>query len=139
MALSDREQQMLDEIESALTEDVAFTESVRKVNVASQDRSVMRGWVIIAVGVVLLFAGFFVKIAGFPLLSLVGFGLMFWGGILLIRHADRSNGAGRSKVPKRAMSTAAKRASKGSGRSKRGGSGNGLADSFQRRFDDRHR
>ncbi|ALE19431.1 DUF3040 domain-containing protein [Lawsonella clevelandensis] len=139
MALSDREQQMLDEIESALTEDVAFTKSVRKVNEAPQDRSVIQGWAIIAVGVVLLFAGFFVKIAGFPLLSLVGFGLMFWGGILLIRHSDQSRGVGRNKASKRAMSTAAKSASRAPGRSKRGGSGNGLADSFQQRFDDRNR
>lgn len=138
MALSDREQQMLDEIESALTEDVAFTESVRKVNDAPRDRSVAQGWAVIAVGVVLLFAGFFVKIAGFPLLSLVGFGLMFWGGIMLIRHSDQSREVGRNKAPKRTMSATTKRASKGAGRSKRGDAGNGLADSFQRRFDDRN-
>ena len=36
MALSDREQQMLDEIESALNEDAEFTKSVREVSNPSQ-------------------------------------------------------------------------------------------------------
>ena len=74
MALSDREQQMLDEIESALNEDAEFTKSVREVSMPDQkhahhtQHATAWGWTLIAVGVVLLFAGFFVNIAGFPLL-----------------------------------------------------------------------
>ena len=137
MALSDREQQMLDEIESALTEDVEFTESVRKMSTAPQDRTIIQGWAVIAVGVVLLFAGFFVKIAGFPLLSLVGFGLIFLGGIMLLRHFDHSHGTGAKKGATQAKKPLSKSTAQGSGRSGRGSSGDGLAGSFQRRFDDR--
>lgn len=72
MALSDREQQMLDEIESALNEDAEFTKSVREVSNPSQkhahhtQHATAWGWTLIAVGVVLLFAGFFCENCWIP-------------------------------------------------------------------------
>ena len=143
MALSDREQQMFDEIESALNEDAEFTKSVREVSNPSQkhahhtQHATAWGWTLIAVGVVLLFAGFFVKIAGFPLLSLVGFVMMFLGSIMLIQHSDRGPQE-ETRKPARKQKKSAQKGLADDARQqpRRHGSGSGLADSFRHRFDD---
>jgi len=71
MALSEREQRLLAEIESALTEDQEFTDSVAQ-SATRQQRSDRTAWLtLIAVGALLLVGGFFVKIASFPLISLL--------------------------------------------------------------------
>lgn len=126
MALSDREQRLLAEIESALTEDQEFAETVAKVHRETKDRTVLRGWTLIAVGALLLVGGFFLKIASFPLISLIGFVVMFGGGIMLLRHSDS---AGVSARPKSAKKTRKKTADRPKD------DPSGLAGSFYKRFE----
>lgn len=125
MALSDREQRLLAEIESALTEDQEFTDSVAKVQRDSKDRTVLRGWTLIAVGALLLVGGFFLKIASFPLISLLGFLVMFGGGVILIRHSDS---------PKKSGTKISGKKSKAKASGKSNDDPNGLANSFYKRF-----
>lgn len=127
MALSDREQRLLAEIESALTEDQEFTDTVAKVQRDNKDRTVLRGWTLIAVGALLLVGGFFLKIASFPLISLLGFLVMFAGGVMLIRYSDNP------KKKHGLKSSETKRKTKTGDNSN--DDPNGLAGSFYKRFE----
>ncbi|HHY07662.1 MAG: DUF3040 domain-containing protein [Lawsonella sp.] len=127
MALSEREQRLLAEIESALTEDQEFTDSVAKAQRDNKDRTVLRGWTLIAVGALLLVGGFFVKIASFPLISLLGFLVMFGGGLMLIKHSDNPTNTKTAKKKTKAKKAVADDNSNDDP--------NGLAGSFYKRFE----
>ncbi|MFT3662026.1 MAG: DUF3040 domain-containing protein [Gordonia sp. (in: high G+C Gram-positive bacteria)] len=88
MPLSEHEQRMLDEIESALyAEDPKFVSSVSKQRVGRPDgRRRWQAALLLLIGLGLLVGGIMVdvRIGEFPIISLVGFFVMFAGGLLLI-------------------------------------------------------
>ena len=138
MPLSEHEQRMLDQIESALyAEDPKFASSVRGGNLrAPSTRRRLQGVGLFVLGLAMLVAGVAVKatmIAGVPALSVLGFVVMFGGVIFAITgspgHGGRENGVapGNARPARR-------------GKSGKGGAGgsftNRMEDRFRRRFDE---
>lgn len=134
MPLSDHEQRMLDQIESALyAEDPKFASSVRggAFRAPSTKRRVQGGALFVA-GLAMLVAGVAVKatmIGSFPILSLLGFIVMFLGVVFAITgpragaKGDRSATTANAPRQKRA----------------KGGSGSftsRMEDRFRKRFDE---
>jgi hypothetical protein len=134
MPLSDHEQRMLDQIESALyAEDPKFASSVRGGNLrAPSARRRLQGAALFILGLAMLVSGVAFKatmIGSFPILSVIGFIVMFGGVVFAItgprvaRGRDRSApepGVARNKRPK------------GSG----GSFTSRMEDRFRRRFDE---
>ncbi|MBI3692354.1 MAG: DUF3040 domain-containing protein, partial [Mycolicibacterium aromaticivorans] len=84
MPLSDHEQRMLDQIESALyAEDPKFASSVRGGTLrAPSTRRRLQGAGLFVIGLAMLVAGVAFKatmIGSFPILSVIGFVVMFGG------------------------------------------------------------
>jgi hypothetical protein len=131
---------MLDQIESALyAEDPKFASSVRggRMRAASSKRRLQAG-ALFFLGLVLLVAGVALpfKPGGFPIISLLGFVVMFGAGVLFLMRGSKK---GLSAVPDEAG-----RPAKGSAAGKRsdgrkGGSSGGFSsrmeDRFKRRFE----
>ncbi|MCK0092908.1 DUF3040 domain-containing protein [Rhodococcus sp. HNM0563] len=100
MPLSEHEQRMLDQIESALyAEDPKFASTVRgkRLGMASNRRRLQAG-ALFVLGLTLLIAGVAlpVKPGGFPIISLLGFLVMFAAGVLVLvdgRHRSASGAA----------------------------------------------
>ncbi len=127
MPLSDHEQRMLDQIESALyAEDPKFASSVRGGNLrAPSARRRLQGAVVFIVGLALLICGVAFRatqISGFPILSVFGFILMF-GGVVFAITGPRVAGArdGGSPEP-------------GSAQQKRAKGNNSFASRMEERF-----
>ena len=135
MPLSDHEQRMLDQIESALyAEDPKFASSVRGGNLrAPSARRRLQGGVLFVIGLALLVAGVPFKatwIASLPVLSVVGFIVMF-GGVVFAITGPRVAGGGEAR---RCRGGGAARRSKAKGG---GGSFTSrMEDRFRRRFDE---
>ncbi|CAM2851848.1 hypothetical protein BST27_06640 [Mycobacterium intermedium] len=133
MPLSDHEQRMLDQIESALyAEDPKFASSVRGGGFrAPTARRRLQGVALFVIGLGMLVAGVAIKatmIGSFPILSVLGFIVMF-GGVVYAISGPRLSGLpdrGPSSGPGR------QRRSKGSG----GSFTSRMEDRFRRRFDD---
>jgi Protein of unknown function (DUF3040) len=134
MPLSDHEQRMLDQIESALyAEDPKFASSVRGGTLrAPSARRRLQGAALFVIGLAMLISGVAfpaTQISGFPILSVVGFIVMFGGVVFAItgpRVSGRREGAGSEPgAPKQ------KRA-RGSG----GSFTSRMEDRFRRRFDE---
>src|ERR1700760_1061086 len=135
MPLSDHEQRMLDQIESALyAEDPKFASSVRGGNLrAPSARRRLQGAVLFVIGLALLVAGvpFYANVNhAFLIVSIVGFVVMFGGVVYAItgpRVAGGGDKSGSGWEP-------------GAARSKKGkGSGSftsRMEDRFRRRFDE---
>src|SRR5690242_11766242 len=134
MPLSDHEQRMLDQIESALyAEDPKFASSVRGGTLrAPSTRRRLQGAALFVIGLAMLVCGVAFRatmISNFPVLSVIGFLVMFGGVIFAITGPrvagrDRSGGAEPGAArPKRA---------KGSG----GSFTSRMEDRFRRRFDE---
>ncbi|MDQ1179864.1 hypothetical protein QE397_001319 [Rhodococcus sp. SORGH_AS 301] len=87
MPLSEHEQRMLDQIESALyAEDPKFASTVRGGRIrAASTRRRFQAVALFVIGLILLIAGVALpfKPGGFPIISLVGFVFMFGSGVLL--------------------------------------------------------
>lgn len=101
MPLSDHEQRMLDQIESALyAEDPKFASSVRGGGLrAPSARRRIQGAIMLAVGLGMLVAGvpFYATVNhGFLALSIVGFVVMFGGVIFAVTGPRVSRGQGQS-------------------------------------------
>ena len=133
MPLSDHEQRMLDQIESALyAEDPKFASSVRGGNLrAPSTRRRVQGAALFVLGLALLVSGVAFKatmIGGFPILSVVGFVVMF-GGVVFAITGRR--GAGKDKAAPGGAAPRQKKA-KGSG----GSFTSRMEDRFRRRFDE---
>ncbi|GAS93332.1 transmembrane protein [Mycolicibacterium canariasense] len=134
MPLSDHEQRMLDQIESALyAEDPKFASSVRGGTLrAPSTRRRLQGAALFVIGLALLVSGVAFKatmIGSFPVLSVIGFVVMF-GGVVFAVTGPRVAGPVDKSAP-----------SGGSARGKRGKSGGGsfttrMEDRFRRRFDE---
>lgn len=132
MPLSDHEQRMLDQIESALyAEDPKFASSVRGGTLRTPStRRRLQGAGLFVIGLAMLVAGVAFKatmIGSFPILSVLGFLVMFGSVVFAINGPrtaagrERSGGSGPAK-PRRA---------KGSG----GSFTSRMEDRFRRRFD----
>ena len=132
MPLSDHEQRMLDEIESALyAEDPKFASSVRGGGLrAPTTRRRIRGLALFVVGLLMLVSGipFYATVNhGFLALSVVGFVVMFAGVVFAITGNQAVGG--HEIAPK---------GSGGPQRRVKGGSGtfaSRMEDRFRRRFD----
>jgi len=133
MPLSDHEQRMLDQIESALyAEDPKFASSVRGGNLrAPSARRRLQGAVVFIVGLALLICGVAFRatqISGFPVLSVVGFVLMF-GGVVYAITGPRLAG-GREGAAPEPNTAPQKRAKGGNSFSSR------MEERFRRRFEE---
>ncbi|WP_024445451.1 DUF3040 domain-containing protein [Mycolicibacterium iranicum] len=133
MPLSDHEQRMLDQIESALyAEDPKFASSVRGGTLrAPSTRRRLQGAALFVLGLAMLVAGVAVKatmIGSFPILSVVGFIVMFGGVVFAITGPRVGKG---DRVPNDISAQRQKRA-KGNG----GSFTSRMEDRFRRRFDE---
>jgi hypothetical protein len=134
MPLSDHEQRMLDQIESALyAEDPKFASSVRGGTLrAPSARRRLQGVALFVIGLAMLVSGVAFKatmIGSFPILSVIGFMVMFGGVVFAITGPRFTRGRDRAG------------SESGSPRQKRGkGSGGSftsrMEDRFRRRFDE---
>jgi DUF3040 family protein len=134
MPLSDHEQRMLDQIESALyAEDPKFASSVRGGNLrAPSARRRLQGGVLFVVGLALLVSGvpFYANVNhAFLIVSIVGFVVMF-GGVVYAITGPRVPG-GKDAAGSDSSASRQKK-SKGSG----GSFTNRMEDRFRRRFDE---
>jgi len=135
MPLSDHEQRMLDQIESALyAEDPKFASSVRGGTLrAPSARRRLQGAALFVIGLAMLVCGVAFKatmIGSFPILSVIGFLIMFGGVIFAITGPRRASG-GRDRSGGEPGAARAKK-SKGSG----GSFTSRMEDRFRRRFDE---
>jgi hypothetical protein len=133
MPLSDHEQRMLDQIESALyAEDPKFASSVRGGTLrAPSARRRLQGAALFVIGLAMLVSGVAFKatmIGSFPILSVLGFVVMFGGVVFAITGPRVAGGRDRGSEP-------------GGPRQKRAKGGGGsftsrMEDRFRRRFDE---
>ncbi|HMT49881.1 DUF3040 domain-containing protein [Dietzia sp. UBA5065] len=135
MPLSEHEQRMLDEIESALyADDPKFASSVRKTRAAGPRRPAALVVVLGIVGVGLLVGGLALsgRTGGFPVLSLVGFLVMFAAGVLALRSTPPKG----ASAPGRGGGARVPGAGKASPKSAGGRSySSRMEDRFRRRFE----
>jgi hypothetical protein len=134
MPLSDHEQRMLDQIESALyAEDPKFASSVRGGGFrAPTARRRLQGAALFVIGLGMLVSGVAFKatmIGSFPILSVFGFIVMF-GGVVYAITGPRL--AGRQEHPGSASGPLRQRRARGSGSSFT----SRMEDRFRRRFDE---
>ncbi|MCV7018949.1 MULTISPECIES: DUF3040 domain-containing protein [Mycolicibacterium] len=134
MPLSDHEQRMLDQIESALyAEDPKFASSVRGGTLrAPSTRRRLQGAGLFVIGLAMLVAGVAFKatmIGSFPILSVIGFVVMFGGVVFAITGPRVAGGRDRSGPP---SSGSRQRRPKGGG----GSFTSRMEDRFRRRFDE---
>jgi hypothetical protein len=133
MPLSDHEQRMLDQIESALyAEDPKFASSVRGGGLrAPSARRRLQGAALFVVGLGMLVSGVAFRatmIGTFPILSVFGFIVMFGGVVFAVTGPRLSN---RTDQPGSAPGPTRQRRTKG------GGSFTSrMEDRFRRRFDE---
>jgi len=136
MPLSDHEQRMLDQIESALyAEDPKFASSVRGGTLrAPSTRRRLQGAALFVIGLALLVSGVAFKATwigdSLPILSVIGFLLMF-GGVVFAITGPRVAG-GRDKSSPSELDKARQKRAKGSG----GSFTSRMEDRFRRRFDE---
>lgn len=137
MPLSDHEQRMLDQIESALyAEDPKFASSVRGGNLrAPSARRRLQGIALFVVGIAMLVCGVAIKatmIGSFPILSVIGFIVMFGGVVFAITGPRVAGGSADKSAPAGGSAKPGKR-----GKSTGGGSFTSrMEDRFRRRFDE---
>lgn len=144
MPLSEHEQRMLDQIESALyAEDPKFASNVRGGRMrAPSSRRRFQAAALLVLGLVLLIAGVAlpIRLGQFPIISLVGFLFMFGAGVLLLWGGGRRTGAGgAASGGERQSGTPGSGGSGGRGSSRGRRSGGGFSsrmeDRFRRRFE----
>ena len=138
MPLSEHEQRMLEQIESALyAEDPKFASSVRGGRLRStSSRRRLQAAALFVLGLFLLVAGIAapVKLGDFPIISLIGFIVMFAAGVLLLLGS--SKGIAKGDRSGSAPSGGASGGSSGRGRQRKsGGFSERMEDRFRRRFD----
>jgi cytochrome c biogenesis protein CcdA len=132
MPLSDHEQRMLDQIESALyAEDPKFASSVRGGGLrAPTARRRLQGAALFVLGLAMLVSGVAFKatmIGTFPVLSVLGFVVMF-GGVVFAISGPRVAGRGDRTGP---AAAARQRRNRGAG----GSFTSRMEDRFRRRFE----
>jgi hypothetical protein len=128
MPLSEHEQRLLDQIERALyAEDPKFASTVRGARLRKPSRRRrFQGIALFVIGVALLVTGVMLpKLAGIPVVSVIGFLLMFFGVLLTvttIRRGDQTAEASDEETtrPSRSRSSFSQR----------------MEERFRRRFED---
>ncbi|MBF6227690.1 DUF3040 domain-containing protein [Nocardia abscessus] len=135
MPLSEHEQRMLEQIESALyAEDPKFASSVRGGRLRStSSRRRLQAAALFVLGLFLLVAGIAapVKPGGFPIISLIGFIVMFGAGVLLLVGTSKS-----AAKNDRSGGEASPGGAGGRGRQRKsGGFSERMEDRFRRRFE----
>jgi protein-S-isoprenylcysteine O-methyltransferase Ste14 len=126
MPLSEHEQRLLDQIERALyAEDPKFASTVRGARLRPSRRRRIQGLVLFVLGIALLVCGMLVplKVFAIPVVSVVGFLMMFVGAVLAwvaMRHADNAAKGGSKQ---------------GSGKPARSGFTQRMEDRLRRRFE----
>lgn len=138
--LSEHEQRMLDEIESALyADDPKFASSVKKTGSTGVGRPTGLVVVLGIVGLALLVGGLALdfKPGGFPVLSLVGFLTMFAAGVLVLRGSSSGGSSRSGKESGGAGGGAGGGRAKGFGRPGAGSGNSG--QSYSSRMEDRFR
>ncbi|WP_040834506.1 DUF3040 domain-containing protein [Nocardia brevicatena] len=137
MPLSEHEQRMLEQIESALyAEDPKFASSVRGGRLrTTSSRRRLQAAALFVLGLFLLVAGIAapVKPGGFPIISLIGFIVMFGAGVLVLlgSGSKRASGSGGGSA-----SSTSPGSPGGRGRQRRsGGFSERMEDRFRRRFE----
>ena len=139
MPLSEHEQRMLDQIESALyAEDPKFASHVRGGRVrAAWSRRPFQAAALFAVGLVLLVAGVALSTnsLAFLVVSLIGFLFMFGAGALFL-FGGSNKGAAASQDEGSSVNDAAETSGRSSGQKSKGGRKGG---SFSSRMEDRFR
>jgi hypothetical protein len=135
MPLSDHEQRMLDQIESALyAEDPKFASSVRGGTLrAPSTRRRLQGAALFVIGLAMLVAGIAIpatRIGDFAILSVIGFIVMFGGVVFAITGPRGSRGRDRSATDE--VGQQRQKRAKGSG----GSFTSRMEDRFRRRFDE---
>ncbi|MFD6269751.1 DUF3040 domain-containing protein [Nocardia asteroides] len=140
MPLSEHEQRMLEQIESALyAEDPKFASSVRGGRLRStSSRRRLQAAALFAVGLFLLVAGIAApfKPGGFPIISLVGFIAMFGAGVLLmIGNSRKSTQTDLSKKSGEGAGSSGGPTGRGGRPRKSGGFSERMEDRFRRRFE----
>ena len=140
MPLSEHEQRMLDQIESALyAEDPKFASTVRGGRIrAASTRRRFQAVALFVIGLILLIAGVAlpIKPGGFPIISLVGFVFMFGSGVLLLLRkptAPQSEQSEGDNPP--APGSGPRRSGSAPRRGPRKGFSSRMEDRFKRRFD----
>ncbi|MGB3351758.1 DUF3040 domain-containing protein [Mycolicibacterium hippocampi] len=133
MPLSEHEQRMLDQIESALyAEDPKFASSVRGGTLrAPSTRRRLQGAALFVLGLAMLISGVAFKatmIGSFPILSVIGFIVMF-GAVVYAITGPR--GGGKGEAPADTAAPRQKR-TKGGG----GSFTSRMEDRFRKRFDE---
>ncbi|MFT4043830.1 MAG: DUF3040 domain-containing protein [Gordonia sp. (in: high G+C Gram-positive bacteria)] len=113
MPLSEHEQRMLEQIESALyAEDPKFASSVRRRRLGkSSGRRRLQSAIIFVVGLVLLIVGPLVglRAGGLPVLSLIGFLIMFGAGLFALWSGGKPHSVSAGPVGGSARQAAGKR------------------------------
>ncbi|MFZ2526468.1 MAG: DUF3040 domain-containing protein [Rhodococcus sp. (in: high G+C Gram-positive bacteria)] len=137
MPLSEHEQRMLDQIESALyAEDPKFASTVRgnRLSMAGSRRRLQAG-ALFVVGLALLIAGVAlpVKPGGFPIISLLGFLVMFGAGVLLLVGSRRGKSGG--DAPRGGGSSPGQGSKARGNRKSTGGFTHRMEERFRRRFE----
>ncbi|MEV0948748.1 DUF3040 domain-containing protein [Rhodococcus sp. NPDC049939] len=147
MPLSEHEQRMLDQIESALyAEDPKFASTVRGGRIrAASSRRRLQAIALFALGLVLLVAGVALPIirpGNFPVVSLIGFIIMFGAGVLLLWGGGKSKSGQESKDGSSSQASTTKQGQAGGsdrgkprGGRKSGGFSSRMEDRFKKRFD----
>jgi hypothetical protein len=135
MPLSDHEQRMLDQIESALyAEDPKFASSVRGGTLrAPSARRRLQGAALFVVGLAMLVSGVAFKatmIGSFPILSVIGFIVMFGGVVFAITGPRVAGGRDRSAPESGGPRQKRQKGSHGGSFTSR------MEDRFRRRFDE---
>ncbi|MRH92550.1 DUF3040 domain-containing protein [Nocardia sp. SYP-A9097] len=138
MPLSEHEQRMLEQIESALyAEDPKFASTVRGGRLRSATgRRRLQSAALFVLGLFLLVAGIAapVKLGDFPIISLIGFIVMFGAGVLLLTGGPgmkSQGGRGSDGHPSSGSGPGG-----GQGRPKKaGGFSSRMEDRFRRRFE----
>ncbi|WP_040795406.1 DUF3040 domain-containing protein [Nocardia higoensis] len=140
MPLSEHEQRMLEQIESALyAEDPKFASSVRGGRLrTTTSRRRLQAAALFALGLLLLVAGIAgPKPGGFPIISLIGFVIMFGAGVLLLVGGPKATGPGGDAHTGRGGSGRSTGGGRGPGgrQRKSGGFSDRMEDRFRRRFE----
>ncbi|MGB3769657.1 MAG: DUF3040 domain-containing protein [Rhodococcus sp. (in: high G+C Gram-positive bacteria)] len=139
MPLSEHEQRMLDQIESALyAEDPKFASTVRGGRIrAASTRRRFQAIALFVIGLILLIAGVALpfKPGGFPIISLIGFVFMFGSGVLLLVRKPAPPQSTESEGGTPPSSGDGRRQGSAPRRGPRKGFSSRMEDRFKRRFD----